>query len=120
MEEINIAVLGSARVGKSTFIQRVFNLRSPSKSLFSSGKMSMDGNVYAVRLIELGYDDLDFDEYKRICWPDRLDGTPLPVIDGAFTLYDVMNSESLAQVSETLSKWRLVRHEKNMTVNLEY
>jgi GTPase SAR1 family protein len=105
MEEINIVVLGSPQSGKSTFIQRAFDLRSPPNSRFTQRKMSMDGNVYVVRLVELTFDDLDLDDYKRICWPDTIAGTPVPVIDGAFTLYDVMNRESLVQVPETLSKW---------------
>jgi hypothetical protein len=104
MEEINIAVLGASAVGKSTFIQRAFNLRIIPTSHFTVRKMSIDGNVYLVRLIELAYDDLNFDDHKRICWPDTIDGTPVPIIDGAFTLYDVMNKESLVQVPETLSK----------------
>jgi hypothetical protein len=67
--------------------------------------MSIDGSVYVVRLIELSYDDLDLDDEKRICWPDVLEGIPVPIIDGAFTLYDVMNKESLVQVPETLSRF---------------
>lgn len=105
MQEINIAVLGSPRVGKSTFVQRAFDLRAPPHTPFTSRKMSIDGNVYVVRLIELTYDDLDLDDEKRICWPDVLDSLPVPTIDGAFTLYDVMNKESLVQVPETLSKF---------------
>lgn len=105
MEEINIAVLGSTQSGKSTFIQRAFDLRSPPNSQLTQRKMSIDGNVYVVRLVELTFDDLDLDDHKRICWPDTIDRTPVPVIDGAFTLYDVMNRESLVQIPETLSKW---------------
>lgn len=67
--------------------------------------MSIDGSVYVVRLVELTFDDLELDDHNRICWPDTIAGTSLPVIDGAFTLYDVMNRESLIQVPETLSKW---------------
>jgi GTPase SAR1 family protein len=104
MEEINIAVLGASAVGKSTFIQRAFDLQTIPSSPFTLRKMSIDGNVYLVRLIELTYDDLNLDDHKRICWPDTIGGTPLPVIDGVFTLYDVMNRESLVQVPETLSK----------------
>lgn len=104
MEEINIAVLGASTVGKSTFIQRAFDLQTIPSSPFTLRKMSIDGNIYLVRLIELAYDDLDLDDHKRIRWPDTIGGTPVPVIDGAFTLYDVMNRESLVQVPETLSK----------------
>lgn len=66
--------------------------------------MSIDGNVYVVRLIELSFSELDLDNESRICWPDTVNAQPMPYIDGAFTLYDVMNKESLVQVPETLSK----------------
>lgn len=66
--------------------------------------MSIDGNVYVVRLIELSFSELDLDNGGRICWPDSVNAQPMPYIDGAFTLYDVMNKESLVQVPETLSK----------------
>jgi len=105
MEEINIAVLGSPQVGKSTFIQRSFDLRALPNSPFTSRKMSIDGNVYVVRLVELAYDDLDLDEHKRICWPDTIAGNPVPVIDGAFTLYDVLNRDSLGEIPDALGKW---------------
>jgi hypothetical protein len=103
LQEINIVVLGSPFVGKSAFIQKAFDLRSPPLTSISSRKMSIDGNVYVVQLIELSYSDLDLDHESRICWPDTVDGAPIPCVDGAFTLYDVMNKESLVQVPETLS-----------------
>jgi len=67
--------------------------------------MSIDGSVYVVRLIELSFEQLDLDFEGRICWPDSVNGVAVPYIDGAFTLYDVMNKESLVQVPETLSKF---------------
>lgn len=67
--------------------------------------MSIDGNVYVVRLIELSFSELDLDNESRICWPEIVNGQQMPLIDGAFTLYDVMNKESLVQVPETLSEF---------------
>lgn len=104
LQEINIVVLGSPFVGKSAFIQKAFNLQSPPTTAISSRKMSIDGNVYVVRLIELSFNELDLDDESRICWPDSVNGASIPYIDGAFTLYDVMNKESLVQVPETLRK----------------
>ncbi|KAF2404921.1 ras GEF [Trichodelitschia bisporula] len=102
MEEINIAVLGGRSVGKTTFIQLAFDLRMPPPSRFSSRKMSIDGKTYLVRFVELGDDDYDLDTEQRIAWPSELDGISLSSIDGVFTLYDVMNKESLVNVPETL------------------
>ncbi|KAF2433146.1 ras GEF [Tothia fuscella] len=103
LQEINIVVLGSPSVGKSAFIQKAFDLPHPPPTSISSRKMSIDGNVYVIRLIELSYNLLDLDEDNRICWPESVDGAQVPYIDGAFTLYDVMNQDSLVQVPETLS-----------------
>ncbi|KAF2093287.1 ras GEF [Rhizodiscina lignyota] len=101
MHEINIAVLGAAGVGKSSFIQRVFDHRAPPTLTVTPRKMSIDGEEYTVRLIELSFDDLEFDD-SHITWPDAADSRPLPPIDGVLTLYDVMNKESLTDVPETL------------------
>jgi hypothetical protein len=105
LQEINVAVLGSPKVGKSTFIQQAFDLAEMPLTTFTRRKMSLDGTIYIVRLIELGYNDLDLDDDQCICWPDTIEGTPVPAIDGAFTLYDVTNRDSLMQMPETLSKF---------------
>ncbi|TLD36712.1 ras GEF [Venturia nashicola] len=101
-QEINIVVLGSPFVGKSAFIQKAFNLQAPPTTATSSRKMSIDGSVYVVRLIELSFNELALDDEDRICWPDLVNGASMPYIDGAFTLYDVMNKESLVQMPGTL------------------
>lgn len=104
MHEINIAVLGASSVGKSSFIQRVFDHRAAPTLTVTPRKMSIDGEEYTVRLIELPFDELDFDGDNHITWPDMADSRPMPPIDGVLTLYDVMNKESLADVPETLRK----------------
>jgi hypothetical protein len=104
-QEINVAVVGSPKVGKSTFIQQAFDLGQMPLVHFTRRKMSLDGTIYVVRLIELSYRDLDLDDDQCICWPDVIDGQPVPAIDGAFTLYDVTNKDSLIQMPETLCKW---------------
>ena len=91
-------------MGKSTFVRHAFDLSSSPAAPFTFRKMSIDGSVYIVRLVELTYDDLDTDSDSRISWPEVLNGVPVPAIDGALTLYDVMNKESLAQVPQTLGK----------------
>jgi GTPase SAR1 family protein len=105
MHEINIAVLGASGVGKSSFIQRVFDHRAPPTLTVTPRKMSIDGEEYTVRLIELPFDELDFDNDNQIVWPDIADSRPMPPVDGVLTLYDVMNKDSLADVPETLRSW---------------
>jgi hypothetical protein len=47
--QVTLVVLGAQGVGKSTFIQNSFDLRSPSPSAFAVQKMSLDDVVYLVR-----------------------------------------------------------------------
>jgi hypothetical protein len=101
--EINIVVLGAPGIGKSTFIEKAFDLRELPPAPFTRRKMSLDGKLYAIRLIELGYEHLQFDEQATIVWPDVVDGEPVPPIHGTFALYDVTSRNSLAQLPETLS-----------------
>ena len=101
--EINIVVLGAAGIGKSTFVLKAFDLRELPPAAFTRRKMSLDGKLYAIRLIELGYEHLQFDDQGIILWPDVVEKEPVPPIDGAFALYDVTSRNSLTQLPETLS-----------------
>jgi hypothetical protein len=103
MQEINIGVLGAAGVGKTTFVQRMLELRNRPTSAFSARKMAIDNNIYLVRLVELPFDDITIDDDEAILWPDTIEDLATPRIDGAFTMYDVMNQNTLAKVPEILS-----------------
>jgi GTPase SAR1 family protein len=104
MADINIAVIGSAGVGKSTLIQRALSLRSSPTSIASSQRMSVDNVVYTVSLIELDLESFDTVPDRRIQWPKQINGHIVPRMDGALLLYDVMNSESIHELPQTLSK----------------
>ena len=122
MPEINIGVLGAARVGKSTFMQRALDLAipPPPTAPVSARKMSVDGHVYVVRLFELGFDQVEFgsnQEDEDIVWPEKLGDFVIPRIDGALALYDVTNQNSLAEVPSALSKFlsRVISMKKSET-----
>lgn len=102
-EDINIGVIGDNGVGKTRFIDRAFDLRSRAAGRTATRKMSIDGTVYTVRLLEIPFEELDIEHDDRICWPEKIDDSPAPRIDGALMLYDVMNQESLAQVPGMLN-----------------
>ena len=104
MENINIAVIGAAGVGKSTLIQRALGLRSLPTAVESSQKMSVDNVVYTVSLVELDLETLDFNPDRRVQWPKQINGQIVPRMDGALILYDVMNRESLTDLPQTLSE----------------
>lgn len=103
MSDINIAVIGSAGVGKSTLIQRALGLRILPTSIASSLRMSVDNVVYTVSLIELDLESFDINPDRRIQWPKQIGGHIVPRMDGALLLYDVMNRESIAELPTTLN-----------------
>lgn len=106
MADINIAIIGSAGVGKSTLVQRAFGLRSLPTSIASSMRMSVDNVVYTVSLIELDLESFDIIPDRKIQWPKQINGHIVPRMDGALLLYDVMNRESIAELPQTLSELR--------------
>jgi GTPase SAR1 family protein len=103
MSDINIAVIGSVGVGKSTLIQRAFGLRSAPTSIASSLRMSVDNILYTVSLIELDLECFDIVPDRRIQWPKQINGHIVPRMDGALLLYDVMNRESIQDLPHTLN-----------------
>jgi GTPase SAR1 family protein len=102
MENINIAVIGAAGVGKSTLIQRALGLRTLPNAVASSLKMSVDNVIYTVSLIELDLESFDFNPDRRVQWPKQINGQIVPRMDGALILYDVMNRESITDLPQTL------------------
>lgn len=104
MSDINIAVIGSNGVGKSTLIQRALGLRTPPTSIASSLRMSVDNIVYTVSLIELDLESFDIAPERKIRWPKQINGHIVPRMDGALLLYDVMNRESILELPHALSE----------------
>ncbi|KAG4431249.1 hypothetical protein IFR05_013271 [Cadophora sp. M221] len=100
--DINIAVIGSAGVGKSTLIQRAFGSRAAPTSIASSQRMSVDNVVYTVSLIELDLESFDIKTNTRIQWPKQINGHIVPRMDGVLLLYDVMNRESIVELPQVL------------------
>ncbi|KAL2073378.1 hypothetical protein VTL71DRAFT_10702 [Oculimacula yallundae] len=103
MADINIAVIGSAGVGKSTLIQRALGTRLAPTSIASSQRMTVDGVLYTVSLIELNLESFDIKTEKRIQWPKQINGHIVPRMDGVLLLYDVMNRESIVELPQALN-----------------
>jgi hypothetical protein len=102
--QVTLVVLGAQGVGKSTFIQNSFDLRSPSPSAFTVQKMSLDDVVYLVRLVEMSLDAIVITESNRINWPKSLKGIDVPPVDGVLALYDVTNQQSISGIPDLL-RW---------------
>ncbi len=62
-------------------------------------KLSIKGEDYIVRLLELPIEDVDIDEDDNtVSWPETIEDKMMPRIDGALTLYDVKDQASLEHV----------------------
>lgn len=105
MASINIAVIGAYGAGKSSFVQRAFRLQRPPELNVSSLRMEIDGTRYLVTLVELDLDGFkDLDPGQSIQWPKQIDGHMVPRMDGALILYDVTNTDSVHDLSPTMSE----------------
>lgn len=106
MQDINIAVIGARRAGKSTFIRRALGLPDTTAPSNCSRKWTIDGVPYIVRFLEIYINDLQVEERNIIKWPDTIHDMATPRIDGAVTIYDVTSQDSLTNVPEMLSENR--------------
>lgn len=106
MESLNIAIIGSRGVGKSSFVQRVLGLSRPPISDSSSLRMVIDNRNYSVTLLELDLEHFDITADQPIRWPKQVNGHILPRVDGALILYDVTNKETTVELPRTLSTCR--------------
>jgi GTPase SAR1 family protein len=111
MQNINIAVIGAAGVGKSTVIQQALGLKSLPTAVTSSLKMSVDNIIYTVTLVELALESFNVRSDRRVEWPKEINGEIMPRLDGSLLLYDVMNEESIADLPQTLGKLAVHCHE---------
>lgn len=69
IRDVCIAVVGANGVGKSTFIQKAHDLKSPSsKDVVSSKIMTVERSPCNVKLVEVDWAKLDF-ESQPLVWP---------------------------------------------------
>jgi len=67
--EICIAVVGSADVGKSTFIQKAYDLKAPPKqNSMSSKSLLVEKLMCDVKLVEVDIERMDL-ESQPLVWP---------------------------------------------------
>jgi hypothetical protein len=105
MLDMNIAVIGAPGAGTTTFMRKALGLPENTPSTQCHRKWTIDGVPYAVRLVELKIDDIHAKPGNTIEWPKTAQGTTVPRVDGAITVYDVTVKESLASVPDMMSKY---------------
>ena len=104
MQEVTLAVMGAANVGKSTFMQCALDLKRPAALAVSTKKVSLEGVTSILRLVELPIDDVEITNALEVEWPETIGDEATPKIDGALLLYDVTDQGSTAQVPGLLSE----------------
>ncbi|KAL1854610.1 hypothetical protein Plec18167_003273 [Paecilomyces lecythidis] len=102
LPHVRLAVIGPKEVGKSTFVQCALDMKHPPTSRSCAKKMSLDGTVYMVRLLETALDSVSFDTNGRVVWPRSSDDTNLPPVDGALVLHDVTSPGGIIESSRLL------------------
>jgi hypothetical protein len=102
--QVNLAVLGARGVGKSTFIKCALDLKQFPTSRSLTKKMSLDGVIYLVRLVEIALNWIAIDDSGRLVWPRYFGEQDMPGIDGVLALFDSTDPSSVTQFPRVFSK----------------
>lgn len=97
---VTIAVVGQDQVGKTTFIQSALDMKQPLSSRATTKKMSLDGTVYLVRLLEMNTNEITIGNDGLLEWP-RV-GNESPPVDGALVVHDMTRSVGLPELTRLL------------------
>lgn len=108
MDTINISVVGSLGVGKSSFVQKALRLSRLPTTGTSSVRQDLEGIQHVVCLLEYDLDYLDIEDVsvpgQPLQWPKQVSGQPVPHIDGTLVLYDVTNKDSIRDLPPALGE----------------
>ena len=105
MREVTLAVVGAAQAGKSTFVQCALDLKNPPTSASATKKVSLEGVVSILRLLEIQMSDVIIDPEQNVVWPRTVGGQSFSHVHGALVLYDVMDQGSLNRIPSVLSEF---------------
>ncbi|KAJ5656909.1 hypothetical protein N7507_008859 [Penicillium longicatenatum] len=100
LSEVTIAVVGLFNAGKTSFIKCALDMKSTPSSILTKKKMSLDGSVYTVRLLEIDLKKVQFDQEKNILWPHLGKDSSPPTIDGVLVLHDATQPDKFAETIE--------------------
>lgn len=103
--EVTIAVVGEENAGKTSFVKCALDMKNSPTSTRNKKKMSLDGSVYIVRLMEVDLMQVQFDQEKKIIWPHTGTDTSAPVIDGVLILHDATKPDRLSLTTSLISRF---------------
>lgn len=100
LPEVTIAVVGEDNAGKTSFIKCALDMKTQPSSYSTKKKMSLDGLVYIVRLLEIDTKKVKLDHYHRkVIWPRLGKDAASPNIDGVLLLHDATRADSFLQTT---------------------
>ena len=102
--DVTVAVIGEASTGKSTFIRCALDLKRPMTGTSATKKVSLEGEVSALRLLEVQINALatsNDDEPRQ-----AVGGLAQTIdhLDGALLMYDITNKESIRNIPRILGR----------------
>ena len=80
------------------------DLKETSTSSVSCKKVSLEGKISTVRLLEINFEELEVPEDRNLHWPARIGDYDTAVIDGVLALYDVKDQSSISRIPALLSE----------------
>ena len=109
---MTIAVVGGDQAGKTTFITSALDMRHPATSRTTTKKMSLDGSVYLVRLLEIGSKEIIRDP-KGPIWPRFGNDPSPPSIDGVLVLHDTTQPAIFTEIANLLGVFSMSYKSRN-------
>ncbi|KAJ5678731.1 hypothetical protein N7462_006975 [Penicillium macrosclerotiorum] len=97
LPEVTIAVVGEENAGKTSFIRCALDMKATPSSVSTKKKMSLDGAVYIVRLLELELQTITLSHDRKIGWPRMGKDNAVPIIDGVLLLHDATQPDKLEE-----------------------
>lgn len=101
LPHVTIAVVGGEKAGKTTFITSALDMRHPASSRTTTKKMSLDGSVYLVRLLEISSKEIVRDSQGPL-WPRFGSDPSPPKVDGALVLHDTTQPAICSEIANLL------------------
>ena len=105
MTVLNFAVVGASGAGKSTFIKCALDLSKPATSASSTKKMSLEGELFRITLMEIQLIDVTIQRDRDIEWPENIGSKLTPKVDGVLALYDISDRSSLSVIPALMSEY---------------
>ena len=68
-------------------------------------KMSLDGAVYIVRLLEIDLKKVQYDQQGNLVWPPMGKDSSVPSVDGVLALHDATQPDQLAETTELIGRF---------------